>query len=131
MCPGEEVVLTCVIFSCTSTTFVGRWRVVGTFDQVFFAYNEPLQINKLQDFDIFRSVVLPNYTMISTALLQKSSFAHNNIKMECVALSGMISSTETIKISGIKYSMYSYPDSVVYNSIGLKLICVCYASSYV
>ena len=86
-CPRDKVVLTCII-SGTGNNIVGRWRVVGTMSQVFFAYDEALQTNSLLYFNITKKDVPPG-TVISTATLQETIFAHNDVTMECSFLSTM------------------------------------------
>ena len=104
-CPGDKVVLTCII-SGTSNTIVGRWRVVGTMSQVFFAYDEALQTNSLLYFNVTKTDVPPD-TVISTATLQEAKFAHNDVTMECFFPLTMATLTKTIRVagntSGIRY----------------------------
>ena len=67
--------------------------------QVFFVYNEALQINSLLYFNITKRDVPPG-TVISTATLQEATFAHNDVTMECFFLLIMATQTKTIRVAG-------------------------------
>ena len=77
----------------------GRWRVLGTMPQVFFAYNEQLQRNNLPYFNVTKNNMPPD-TIISTAVLQETTFVHNDLTVECFFLPTMTGLTETIRVAG-------------------------------
>ena len=104
-CPGDKVVLTCSISATgdgsNNMVLNGRWKVAGTMPQVFFSYNESLITNNLLYFNIDKNDIPPD-RVISTATLQETTFAHDDVTMECFSLLTMTSLIETIRIAGIK-----------------------------
>ena len=96
-CPGDNVLLTCII-SGTGNNIVGRWKVAGTMPLVFFTYSEVLQTNSLLYFNITKNDVPPG-TVISTATLQETTFAYNDVTMECSFLLTMATLTKAIRVN--------------------------------
>ena len=106
-CPGGEMVYNCTVSSST-TAFELRWReAMTTTPLVQYVYDLPqfLTDKTLGDFTTTVSIILPNYTLISTATLRGAQFSHNNFVLECYTLQPFITSNKTIVIEG-SYNYY-------------------------